>query len=67
MSQLNEALETRDLIGQAMGIMIERDALTPEEALQQLKIASQKSNVRLRDIAREVVDRAVQRPEPSSD
>ncbi|MFP5298328.1 MAG: ANTAR domain-containing protein [Actinomycetota bacterium] len=61
-AQLHEALESRDLIGQAMGILIERDALSPQEALDQLKVASQRSNVRLREIAREVVDRAVQRP-----
>lgn len=61
--QLEEALKTRDVIGQAMGILIEREALTPQEAFDKLRIVSQQSNVKLAEIARELVERAVQAPD----
>jgi GAF domain-containing protein len=54
--QLNEALKTRDLIGRAKGILMEREALTDEEAFEMLKKMSQNTNVKLRDLAQRVVD-----------
>jgi AmiR/NasT family two-component response regulator len=53
--QLNEALKTRDLIGQAKGILMEREGVSDEEAFDMLKTISQNSNVKLRDIAQKLV------------
>lgn len=48
---LNEALKSRDKIGQAKGILMEREGVSDDEAFEMLKMISQKSNVKLRDIA----------------
>lgn len=64
-AQLEDALRTRDIIGQAMGILIERETLTSEEAFDKLKFVSQQSNVKLAEIAREVVERTTERPAPA--
>ena len=53
---LNEALKSRDLIGQAKGILMEREGATDEEAFEMLKTISQTSNVKLRDIAQRLVE-----------
>lgn len=55
---LNEALETRETIGQAMGILMEQQRIDDREAFETLKKASQHSNVKLRDIAAQVVELA---------
>ncbi len=49
--QLQEALTTRDLIGQAKGILMERHKITGEQAFVILTRASQNSNLKLRDVA----------------
>jgi GAF domain-containing protein len=54
--QLAEALESRAVIEQAKGILMERDGIGPDEAFQMLRRESQQSNVKLRDIARRLVD-----------
>jgi hypothetical protein len=53
---LEIALTTREVIGQAEGILIERERLTPEQAFDVLRKASQNLNFRLRDLAQYVVD-----------
>jgi AmiR/NasT family two-component response regulator len=50
------ALSTREVIGQAEGILIERERITPEQAFTVLRTASQNLNIRLRDIAQHIVD-----------
>jgi AmiR/NasT family two-component response regulator len=55
-AQLNEALASRTMIGQATGLLMAQEGLTSEEAFQRLVKVSQASNVRLRDIARRYVD-----------
>lgn len=60
-SHLEEALGSRDTIGQAKGILMARQGLSANEAFDVLRRASQRSNRRLRDIAADVV--AHQRPE----
>ncbi len=45
------ALQTRDLIGQAKGILMERHRLTADQAFEQLSTASQQRNVKLREVA----------------
>jgi GAF domain-containing protein len=49
--QLARAIETRDLIGQAKGILMERYKITGNQAFSLLIQASQTTNVKLRDIA----------------
>ena len=53
---LEVALSTREVIGQAEGILIERERLTPEQAFDVLRKVSQHLNLRLRDLAQYVVD-----------
>ena len=53
---LAEALGTRQLIGQATGIVMERYRISSERAFQFLVRASQAGNVKLRDVAQELVD-----------
>ncbi|WP_427175246.1 GAF and ANTAR domain-containing protein [Arthrobacter sp. 92] len=50
-SQLNEALITRQLIGQAEGILMERYKITAQQAFLVLTRASSSSNTKLRDVA----------------
>ncbi len=54
--QLTEAMRTRDLIGQATGILMERLDIDAAEAFDSLVRASQRENVKLRDLARRLVD-----------
>ncbi|WP_306214818.1 GAF and ANTAR domain-containing protein [Actinoplanes sp. RD1] len=50
--QLHTALTTRDAIGQAKGILMERFRLTPEQAFALLVHASQDTNTKLADVVR---------------
>jgi RNA polymerase sigma factor (sigma-70 family) len=64
---LNQALATRELIGQAQGILMERERITPDEAFDILRRASQHLNIRLREVAQDLVDtgdRPATRPPP---
>ena len=56
--RLEDALHSRAVIDQAVGILMERERLGPEEAFQMLRSASQKLNVKLRMIAAEIVESA---------
>jgi hypothetical protein len=51
---LQQALLSRDVIGQAKGILMERHKLTAAQAYEVLNRASQKMNRKLRDIAEEL-------------
>jgi GAF domain-containing protein len=55
---LRQALGSRDVIGQAKGILMAREGCTDEEAFRMLVAASQRLNVKLREIAQLVVDDA---------
>jgi GAF domain-containing protein len=59
--QLREALATRDLIGQAKGVLMERESCTPDEAFDILRRASQRTNHKLRDVAAEIVGSVARR------
>jgi AmiR/NasT family two-component response regulator len=48
---LKAALGTRTVIGKAIGIVIEREGVNETEAFEILKVMSQHSNVKLRDVA----------------
>ncbi|MBG6182515.1 transcriptional regulator with GAF, ATPase, and Fis domain [Arthrobacter sp. CAN_A214] len=53
--QLEAALQSRDLIGQAKGILMERHKITADQASSILNHASSRSNVKLHDIAERLV------------
>jgi len=53
--QMDEALQSRDLIGQAKGILMAREGVTADQAFDMLRRASQRLNVKLRDVAGEMV------------
>jgi hypothetical protein len=62
---LAQAVRSRDVIGQAKGILIERDGLDADEAFSRLVGASQSTNLKLVDVARWLVgERVEQRPAP---
>lgn len=54
--QLNEALSSRDLIGQAKGILMERHKLTGQQAFLVLARASQNANMKLIEVAGQLAD-----------
>ena len=60
--RLEKKAESRDVIGRAKGILIARSGVSDDEAFAMLKAASQRMNVKLRDIAQTVTD---QKPMPS--
>jgi len=49
---LQQALLSREVIGQAKGILMERLKITPEDAFDLLRRSSQHLNIKLRDVAR---------------
>jgi hypothetical protein len=49
---LQQALVSRDVIGQAKGILMERLKVSPEDAFDLLRRSSQHLNLKLRDVAR---------------
>ncbi|RLK54340.1 ANTAR domain-containing protein [Actinokineospora cianjurensis] len=55
--QLREALDTRDVIGQAKGILMVRRGIDAQQAFDTLRRTSQNINVKLRDLAKTLVDR----------
>ena len=54
---LNEALMTRQVIGQATGVVMERYGITADRAFEFLVRASSVGNLKLRDIAQQLVER----------
>ena len=54
-TNLRRALASREVIGQAMGILMERHRITASQAFDIMVHASQRSNVKLRLIAEELV------------
>ncbi|HEV2798377.1 MAG TPA: GAF and ANTAR domain-containing protein [Nocardioides sp.] len=58
--QLNHALVSRKIIGQAIGILMERYRIDADRAFQFLVRASSSSNIKLRDVADEIVTTSVE-------
>lgn len=63
-AELREALESRAVIDQAMGIIMGRNGHGSEEAFTVLRVRSQRENRKLRDIAADVVREAGDRSDP---
>jgi GAF domain-containing protein len=53
---LQEAMRSREVIGQAQGILMERERITADQAFDRLRQASQRLNVKLRDVADSLVE-----------
>jgi hypothetical protein len=62
--QLATALETRPVIDQAKGILMRDRSCTAEEAFALLEAASKRSNVKVRDLARRMVESVTQTQSP---
>jgi AmiR/NasT family two-component response regulator len=56
-ARLTARLESQPVIEQAKGILIAKVGCTPDEAFGLLRAASQHTNVAVRDLARDIVDR----------
>jgi GAF domain-containing protein len=52
---LNQGMVTRQVIGQAVGLLMAQRRCTAEEAFDMLKIASQRNNEKLRNVATRIV------------
>ena len=65
---LHEALQSREMIGRAQGILMEREQITAEQAFDVLRRASQRMNVKLREVATALVQtrESSALPEPGS-
>jgi GAF domain-containing protein len=63
-SQLEEGLKTSRTIGLAMGILVEREQCTEEEAFDMLRVISQNANIKLRDVAQQLLDSTRSREKP---
>lgn len=50
-SELTEAVESRQVIGQAVGILVERHRITSDQAFDMLVRASKNRNIKIRDLA----------------
>jgi GAF domain-containing protein len=62
--QLRQAVASRDIIGQAKGILMTREECTAEEAFDMLRRASQRLNQKLRDVAEQIVESAQKHQSP---
>jgi hypothetical protein len=62
-ARLEARLETMPVIEQAKGILMAQNGCGPEEAFDMLRRASQRANVRVRDLADEIVTHAAARPQ----
>ncbi|WP_285750479.1 ANTAR domain-containing protein [Lentzea sp. NBRC 105346] len=62
-AQLRRAIDSRDIIGQAKGILMNRQGITADEAFDLLRRTSQELNVKLVDVAAELITRRTD-PEP---
>ncbi|MFF8594655.1 GAF and ANTAR domain-containing protein [Streptomyces sp. NPDC015220] len=60
--QLEHALETRHAIGEAMGMLRERHRLSEDDAFAVLRRISQHHNIKLRDVAQNIRDKAPEKP-----
>lgn len=55
-AQMERAVATRHMIGEAMGILMGSHRLTEEEAFDTLRRYSQESNIKLREVARRICE-----------
>jgi hypothetical protein len=58
-ANLHGAIASRQVIGEAIGILRAQSKLTSDQAFDMLVSASMRSNVKLRDIARQIASRPI--------
>jgi transcriptional regulator with GAF, ATPase, and Fis domain len=63
--QMDQALASRDVIGQAKGILMAKEGITADEAFDVLRRASQRLNMKLRLLAEEIARTGVTPPVPA--
>jgi hypothetical protein len=56
-TQLRQAIDSRDIIGQAKGILMHRRGIRADEAFELLRRTSQDLNIKLAELARTIADR----------
>lgn len=61
---LNLAIDARTFIGQAQGILMGRYGISAEQAFEYLRRRSQQENIKLSDIAQDVIDRREEDGDP---
>ncbi|MDD7965900.1 GAF and ANTAR domain-containing protein [Actinomycetospora lemnae] len=66
-AHLQRALDSRDVIGQAKGILMERFAVDDAQAFQMLVRSSQDTNIKLVDVARFLQEEAARRSQAPAD
>ncbi len=66
-THLRRAVEGRDVIGQAKGILMHRRGITADEAFDVLRRASQELNIKLADLARTIATRHTELDVPLPD
>jgi hypothetical protein len=62
-AQLRQAIDSRDVIGQAKGILMQRRGITADEAFDLLRRTSQDLNVKLTELAQTLASRHTEIPE----
>jgi GAF domain-containing protein len=60
-AQLGEALTSRAVIDQALGVIMSRTGGSPEEAFERLRTMSQSQHIKVAEVSRVLVDEAVRR------
>lgn len=60
--QFRDALASRDLIGQAKGILMARESISSDQAFDALRRASQRLNIKLREVAERVLKASPEAP-----
>jgi AmiR/NasT family two-component response regulator len=55
-ANLEAAINSHRLVGQAVGILVERHRILPSQAFDRLKQASQNRNLKLHDVASRVIE-----------
>jgi AmiR/NasT family two-component response regulator len=60
-AQLGEALISRAVIDQALGVLMSRTGASPDEAFGRLRSMSQAQHLKVAEVARILVDEAVRR------
>lgn len=58
-ANLGQAIESHRLVGQAVGILVERYRIGTAAAFERLRQASQNRNIKLREVARRVVEQGI--------
>ena len=64
-ADLKTGIQTRTVIGQAEGILIERHKVSPEVAFAMLRRTSNTTNQKLRDVAADLVRTGQEHPDPA--